>query len=96
MIHPSFKVLIWWMCLQGKVGFALETNNVQEYALQKLKNKNLDLIVANSASEAGSGFGGNTNKVTLIDKHNKITNFELKSKLDVASDIVNYITGFIK
>lgn len=78
------------------VGFALETNNVQEYALQKLKNKNLDLIVANSASEAGSGFGGNTNKVTLIDKHNKITNFELKSKLDVASDIVNYITGFIK
>lgn len=80
---------------QCLVGFALETNDVIAYAQQKLKNKNLDIIVANSATEAGSGFAGDTNKITLIDKHNKITNFELKSKRDAAKDIVNYITDFI-
>jgi phosphopantothenoylcysteine decarboxylase / phosphopantothenate---cysteine ligase len=52
--------------------------------------------VANSALEDGSGFGGNTNKVTIIDKHNKITNFELKSKQAVAADIVQYIISLIK
>jgi phosphopantothenoylcysteine decarboxylase/phosphopantothenate--cysteine ligase len=81
---------------QCLVGFALETDNVQEYALKKLKEKNLDIIVANSASEEGSGFSGDTNKVTLIDKHNKITNFELKKKTEVAEDIVRYITGYLK
>lgn len=78
------------------VGFALETDNLQEYAEKKLKNKNLDMIVANSAAEAGSGFGGDTNKVMIIDKHNKITNFELKSKKEAAADVVNYIIDFIK
>jgi phosphopantothenoylcysteine decarboxylase / phosphopantothenate---cysteine ligase len=78
------------------VGFALETNNVEEYAKAKLKSKNLDLIVANSASETGSGFGGDTNKISIIDKHNKITNFELKSKTEVAYDIVNSIIDWIK
>jgi len=81
---------------QCLVGFALETNNVEDYALQKLKSKNLDFVVANSAVEEGSGFGVDTNKVTIIDKHNKITNFELKSKQDVAIDIVSYIIDFIK
>jgi len=81
---------------QCLVGFALETNNIEEYAKQKLKNKNLDLVVANSAAEEGSGFGVDTNKITIIDKHNKITNFELKSKLEAASDIVDYIMDFIK
>lgn len=76
---------------QYLVGFALETNNLLEYATQKLKSKNLDLIVANAANERGSGFGVDTNKVTLIDKHNKITGFELKPKPEVAKDIVNYI-----
>ncbi|WP_317897195.1 bifunctional phosphopantothenoylcysteine decarboxylase/phosphopantothenate--cysteine ligase CoaBC [Aurantibacillus circumpalustris] len=81
---------------QCLVGFALETNNLEEYAKQKLKNKNLDLVVANSASDVGSGFSGDTNKITIIDKHNKITNFELKSKQKAASDIVNYIIDFVK
>jgi phosphopantothenoylcysteine decarboxylase/phosphopantothenate--cysteine ligase len=81
---------------QCLVGFALETNNILEYAKQKLSSKNLDLVVANSASEPGSGFGGDTNKITIIDKHNKITKFELKSKREVAHDIVNYIIEFIK
>jgi phosphopantothenoylcysteine decarboxylase / phosphopantothenate---cysteine ligase len=80
---------------QCLVGFALETTNLIEYAKQKLTAKNLDLVVANSASEAGSGFGFDTNKVILIDKHNKITNFELKSKQEVAEDIVSYIIDFI-
>jgi len=81
---------------QCLIGFALETNNVEDYAREKLKNKNLDFIVANSAAEEGSGFGTDTNKVTIIDKHNKITNFELKSKQEAANDIVNYTLGFIK
>jgi phosphopantothenoylcysteine decarboxylase/phosphopantothenate--cysteine ligase len=72
------------------VGFALETNNVIEYAKEKLRRKNLDFIVANSATESGAGFGVDTNKITLIDKHNKIHNFELKSKQEVAKDIVNF------
>ncbi len=81
---------------QCLVGFALETQNVEEYATQKLQKKNLDLIVANSAVEAGSGFGVDTNKITIIDRHNKITKFELKTKQEVAADIVNYIIDFIK
>src|SRR5262249_15883576 len=79
---------------QCLVGFALETDNVLEYAAEKLKSKNLDMFVANSATEPGSGFGIDTNRVTLVDKHNKITKFELKSKQEVARDLVNYIIDF--
>ena len=77
------------------VGFALETENLIENAKEKLKTKNLDLIIANSASEKGAGFGHNTNKITIIDKHNKISNFELKSKQEVANDIVKYLADLI-
>lgn len=77
------------------VGFALETNNVIEYAQEKIKKKNLDFIVANSAIEAGAGFGVDTNKITIIDKHNKMYNFELKSKQDVAKDIVNFALNYL-
>lgn len=80
---------------QCLVGFALETNDVEVYAREKLKNKNLDLIVANSANVPGAGFGVDNNQVMIIDKHNKITNFELKSKQEVAEDIVHYIIAFI-
>lgn len=71
-------------------GFALETDKVIAYAQEKIRKKNLDFIVANSAVEAGAGFGTDTNRVTIIDKHNKITNFELKSKQDVAKDIAEF------
>ena len=77
------------------VGFALETNNEIENAIKKLKNKNLDLIVLNSLSDKGAGFGGNTNKVTLINKEEQITNYDLKSKAEVAEDILSEILKLI-
>ena len=78
------------------VGFALETDNVLEYAKAKIAKKNLDFIVANSAIEIGAGFGVDTNKITIIDKHNKMYNFELKSKQEVAKDIVLFAINYLK
>ncbi len=74
---------------QKLVGFALETNNELENAKGKLKRKNLDLIVLNSLQDKGAGFQTDTNKITIIDKDNKWSNFELKSKQEVAKDILN-------
>lgn len=76
---------------QFLVGFALETENLIENAKDKLKRKNLDLIVANDAKAEGVGFGHDTNAVTLIDKHNNITKLELKKKVEIAKEIVDYI-----
>ncbi len=73
------------------VGFALETNNELENAIKKLKSKNLDLIVLNSLNDKGAGFGLTTNKVTIIDKNENITNYSLKSKSEVAKDLMNVI-----
>lgn len=77
------------------VGFALETENELDNAFSKLRNKNLDLIVLNSLMDKGAGFGGVTNKVTLIDKCEKIENFELKSKTEVAADIANKVKSLL-
>jgi len=74
------------------VGFALETQDEIKNASSKLKRKNLDFIVLNSLNNRGSGFKTDTNKITIIDKNNKITKFGLKSKTDVAVDIVNYLS----
>jgi phosphopantothenoylcysteine decarboxylase/phosphopantothenate--cysteine ligase len=76
---------------QFLVGFALETENLTENAKDKLVRKNLDLIVANDAKAEGVGFGHDTNAVTLIDKHNNITNLELKNKSEIAKELVAYI-----
>jgi phosphopantothenoylcysteine decarboxylase/phosphopantothenate--cysteine ligase len=76
---------------QFLVGFALETNNELENAKGKLKRKNLDLIVLNSLQDKGAGFKKSTNKVTIIDKSEKISEFALKSKAEVAVDIFNEI-----
>ena len=73
------------------VGFALETNNELENAIGKLKKKNLDLIVLNSLQDKGAGFGGSTNKVSIISKDASVQEFELKSKTAVASDLMNEI-----
>jgi len=76
---------------QVLVGFALETNNEEEYALQKLQTKNADMIVLNSLQDAGAGFGHDTNKITIFDKTGKAYPFGVKSKKEVARDIVNTI-----
>jgi len=76
---------------QLNVGFALETQNEIVNAREKLKKKNFDLIVLNSLNDPGAGFATSTNKVTFIDKHNNEEKFELKSKEEVASDLVEYV-----
>ncbi len=76
---------------QYLVGFALETNNELENAKEKLKSKNLNLIVLNSLKDEGAGFKSNTNKVTFIDDDETVTEFQLKSKAEVASDLLNKI-----
>ncbi len=73
------------------VGFALETENEIMNAKAKIKNKNLDLIILNSLNDKGAGFKSDTNKISIIDKYNKITKFELKSKDEVAQDIIKVI-----
>lgn len=76
---------------QFLVGFALETNNEIENAKKKIKHKNLDAIVLNSLQDKGAGFATNTNKITIIDKDFNQKPFQLKSKDDVAKDIMNEI-----
>ncbi|MCU4155415.1 bifunctional phosphopantothenoylcysteine decarboxylase/phosphopantothenate--cysteine ligase CoaBC [Carboxylicivirga sp. A043] len=78
---------------QVLVGFALETQDAMSNAQKKLIKKNLDFIVLNSLKDKGAGFNSYTNKITIIDKHNKIKEFSLKSKADVASDIVDELVG---
>ncbi len=77
------------------VGFAVETNDEVKNAKGKLKKKNLDLIVLNSLNDQGAGFGYDTNKIKIIDRQNKISNFELKHKTEVAKDIVAAILNKI-
>ena len=74
------------------IGFALETDNEESNALDKLKRKNFDFIVLNSLKDPGAGFNHNTNKISILFKDNKIKKFELKSKVDVAADILNEVT----
>lgn len=81
---------------QVLVGFALETNNAIENATDKLSRKNLDLIVVNTLEDNGAGFAHDTNRISILDVHNKITKFELKSKSEVAADIVKYMIHFKK
>jgi len=76
---------------QFLVGFALETQNEIENAKNKIKKKNLDLIVLNSLNDKGAGFAKDTNKVTLIDANNKTYPFSVKPKEDVARDILEHI-----
>ncbi len=77
------------------VGFALETCNEVENASNKLRNKNLDIIVLNSLRDEGAGFQTDTNKISIIDKYNNIDNFELKPKTEVARDIIEKIINLL-
>lgn len=80
---------------QVLVGFSLETNNEKEYALKKLREKHLDLVVMNSLNDKGAGFNHDTNKVTLFDKKGDARELPLKSKQEVAQDIVNAIVDIV-
>jgi phosphopantothenoylcysteine decarboxylase / phosphopantothenate---cysteine ligase len=81
---------------QLMVGFALETDNEVENAIGKIKSKNLDMIVLNSLQDSGAGFGHDTNKICIIKKDGTIIDFDLKSKQDVAIDIVNEVIANLK
>ena len=75
---------------QFLVGFALETQNEEENAKGKLKKKNLNMIVLNSLRDEGAGFKGATNKIKIITE-SSLTEFALKSKTEVAKDILNFV-----
>lgn len=76
---------------QTLVGFALETNDEETNALKKIEKKNLDYIVLNSLNDKGAGFRYDTNKITIISKDGQKKEFPLKSKKEVASDIIDQI-----
>ena len=76
---------------QIMVGFALETDNELKNAKEKMVRKNLDFIVMNSLQDKGAGFRVDTNKVTIIDRHQGLTSYGTKSKRGVAEDIVEEI-----
>lgn len=81
---------------QVLVGFALETQNGVQHATGKLERKNLDFIVLNSLSDAGAGFRCDTNKVSILERNGQITEYALKSKTEVAGDIVNKLVDYLR
>lgn len=76
---------------QVLVGFALETNDEERNAADKLQKKNADMIILNSLNDPGAGFGHDTNKITIFEKGGQQFNFDTKSKNEVAKDIVDTI-----
>ena len=78
---------------QMLIGFALETDHASANGKEKLERKNLDMIVVNSLSDTGAGFGVDTNKVTIISRSGDEKAFELKSKREVARDIIDEISA---
>lgn len=70
------------------IGFALETDDAKNNALKKIKSKNLDYIVLNSLKDAGAGFQHDTNKISIISSKGEVVDFALKSKKEVAKDII--------
>lgn len=80
---------------QIMVGFAAETNNLLEYAKEKLKEKNFDFIVANDVSKEGAGFNVDTNIVTIIEKNGEITNYPIMDKSQVAKIIIDKVKNLL-
>jgi phosphopantothenoylcysteine decarboxylase/phosphopantothenate--cysteine ligase len=80
---------------QFLAGFALETHDGIRNALAKLKRKNFDFIVLNTLQDKGAGFADDTNKITILDRRERIKEFPLKSKQEVAEDIVNFLHTII-
>lgn len=80
---------------QVLVGFALETDNELENAVEKLERKNFDFIVLNSLNDEGAGFMHDTNKITIVTRKGNNIPFDLKSKSKVASDIANHLKEYL-
>jgi phosphopantothenoylcysteine decarboxylase/phosphopantothenate--cysteine ligase len=80
---------------QITVGFALETDQELENAKTKLEKKNFDFIVLNSLKDEGAGFQSDTNKISIIHRGNKIENYQLKSKENVAVDIADALKLYL-
>jgi phosphopantothenoylcysteine decarboxylase/phosphopantothenate--cysteine ligase len=80
---------------QVLVGFALETTDELENAKGKLLRKNFDFIVLNSLNDKGAGFGFDTNKVSILERDNNIRIFELKTKKEVALDIIDKLLEYV-
>lgn len=80
---------------QFLIGFALETNNEEANALQKMERKNFDFIVLNSLKDDQAGFGFDSNKISILFRSGTIKSFDLKSKNEVAKDIVNELKNLI-
>ena len=97
MLEQNPDILKWASSNKNKVqkviGFALETNNEEENALIKLKQKNLDLIVLNSTKDEGATFGGEQNKVTVFGNTGKLETFELQDKFKIAIQLIDLIEG---
>ncbi|MBP7496450.1 MAG: bifunctional phosphopantothenoylcysteine decarboxylase/phosphopantothenate--cysteine ligase CoaBC [Bacteroidales bacterium] len=97
-LYPSKDILKELGLIKSKnqflVGFALESENELINAKEKIKSKNLDLIILNSLKDEGAGFGYSTNKITIIDKNNNTTAYPLKSKYEVVKDIVDKISSY--
>lgn len=93
--NPDIAASLGQMKKSGQilVGFALETDNEVQNALDKIKRKNLDFIVLNSLADKNAGFGVDTNKITIIDDVASLTDYDLKSKKDVAKDIINHLVA---
>lgn len=94
---PDIASSLGKMKRQGQfiVGFALETNDELQNASEKLAKKNFDFIVLNSLQDAGAGFNFDTNKITILHRGNKRKDFELKSKAEVATDIVDEVSRLV-
>ncbi|SVD97063.1 uncharacterized protein METZ01_LOCUS449917, partial [marine metagenome] len=76
---------------QFVVGFAAESENLTQSSLEKLRNKKLDLIVANDISAPGIGFQSDFNQVTLINKHEEMQKLPLLSKIEIAHRLLNEV-----
>jgi phosphopantothenoylcysteine decarboxylase/phosphopantothenate--cysteine ligase len=78
------------------IGFALESNNEEEYAKGKLVSKNADFIVLNSLNDKNATFGYDTNKVTVFGTNNIAKGFELMTKEKLAKELLGYFEDFLK
>ena len=73
------------------IGFALESQDALANGKQKLKNKNLDAVVINALTDKGAGFGHDTNKISFLQRGKDIIHYPLKSKKEVAQDVLNHL-----